>query len=283
MLFTDIFLWHTQPFFQEKKLVLRGSFLTKHWLNPHFYRQNKDIDFLANFPYNKAEMENITAQILQSIEKDANFEVIFTKNQLLDTWIDTPVPSFRWVLEGNIKNYQNPNTEIFVFSVDIAFGDTLVMPTLEWAYFSDFLQKNIFTQIICIEQALAWKLHGLVEFYDKGFRWQFKDVYDIYAMLQLPRLKNGSEQEITFFRINPITLQKCLKQAFLDKNTPIKVACKKIFDGSFGQSPNTKKQWDKFLTHDLKNQFTPQFPENISHLEVIKVVRDFFVENFGGG
>ncbi len=285
MLFNDIFLYHIQDFSQQKLLVLRGSFVMQHWLSPYFVRPAKDIDFLANFPYNKAYVTELLEKIIKSIENDVFFKVSFTDIALLDTWIDTPTPAFRIHLTGflnkKIENVKNQIFTPFAVQIDLAFGDTLTVEPVEWVYFSKNLQKNIKTLSICVEQALAWKIHGLVEFYDKGFRWQSKDLYDIYAILQIEKLQieksqiEKSYEEKSFFQINPEILKKCVQQAFLDKNTPMEIACQKIIDGSFGQSNNTSKQWAKFLGNDLQNQFTSYFTSNISHIEIIQEVRNF--------
>ncbi len=283
-MFQELFLYYAQPYFQPNLFILRGSFVTKQWVSPYFIRHSQDIDFLANFPYNKSFTLDIFNHILENIKKS---EFLMFENQIIydeitfqDTWIESSVPSLKLIVKGFFENTSFENTiktstkEYFDFSADIAFGDTLVDVPVIWNYHAPLLNTNISMLVASHTQALAWKIHGLVEFYEKGYRWQFKDVYDIYAICKTLELKGKTD---IFFELKENTLEKCLKQAFLDKKTDVRLSCKKIFDGSFGQSTKTTKQWTKFLEINLQHQFTTHFPPNISHLEVIKNVCDFIL------
>lgn len=245
----------------EKVVVFRGSLLTKNWIKEKYYRSVSDLDFLAVANYDKDLYINFIKNTLQKTQEISNLtnskdhlQIDINSLKTEDTWIETQSPSFRFSFDIQLNNLLFKDIQI-----DIAFGDTLVLPPNWTNYTCIISQKNINVFAIQPEQALAWKVHGLFDFYDKGGRWQTKDLYDIFCIL-----KTKSIQKEKF--------EKCILIAFQDKNTPIALSYSKMKNNTFGKSKGSQKKWEKFLTEKLNSQINK---EELELDTVIKTVKEF--------
>ncbi len=245
----------------ENLVVFRGSLLTKYWIKEKYYRSVSDLDFLAIVGYDKDLYSDFIKNVLQKTQEIAhssnpkiNLEIDINALKTEDTWTNTETPSFRFCFDVKLNNQLCKNLQI-----DIAFGDTLVLPALWTKYNCIISQKNINVFSIQTEQALAWKVHGLFDFYDRGARWQSKDLYDIFCIL-----KTQSIQKEKF--------EKCIPVAFEDKDTPICLSYSKMKNDTFGKSKGSHKKWNKFLTEKLKGEINK---EELELNQVIKTVKNF--------
>ncbi len=242
-------------------VVFRGSLLTKSWIKENYYRSVSDLDFLAIANYDKELYINFIKKTLQKAQEISdtsdsknNLQIDINSLKTEDTWTDTQTPSFRFYFNIKLNHTLFRNIQI-----DIAFGDTLVLPALWTKYNCIYSHKKINVFSVQHEQALAWKVHGLFDFYDRGARWQTKDLYDIFCIL-----KTQSIQKQKF--------QKCVLIAFEDKNTPISLSYSKMKNDLFGKSKGSQKKWQKFLTQKL-NYKTEK--EELELNKVIRTVKEF--------
>ncbi|AFM04220.1 protein of unknown function (DUF1814) [Bernardetia litoralis DSM 6794] len=245
----------------ENLVIFRGSLLTKNWIQDNYYRSVSDLDFLAIADYDRALYINFIKKTLQKTQENSellkqknNLEIDINSLKTEDTWVDTENPSFRFQFDVKLNNQLFENIQI-----DIAFGDTLVLPPLWKNYNCIISKKNITVFSVQTEQALAWKAHGLFDFYDRGGRWQSKDLYDVFCIL-----KTQSIQKEKF--------QKCILVAFEDKKTPISLSYLKMKNDTFGKSKGSQKKWDKFLTEKLNYQ---NDKKELELNNVIRVIKEF--------
>lgn len=253
----------------ENLVVFRGSLLTKNWIKGNYYRSVSDLDFLAIADYDRDLYINFikktlqkTQEISESSNQKYNVEIDINSLKIEDTWTNTETPSFRFYFDVKLNNILFENIQI-----DIAFGDTLVLPPLWTNYNCIISKKNINVFSIQTEQALAWKAHGLFDFYDKGGRWQTKDLYDVFCIL-----KTQSIQKEKF--------QKCILVAFEDKNTPISLSYSKMKNETFGKSKGSQKKWEKFLIQKLNYKTTKSELELNNVIKTVKEFLDPFLGNY---
>lgn len=253
----------------ENLVVFRGSLLTKNWIRGNYYRSVSDLDFLAIADYDRDLYINFIKKALQKIQEISessnqkyNVEIDINSLKTEDTWTNTETPSFRFYFDVKLNNILFENIQI-----DIAFGDTLVLPPLWTNYNCIISKKNINVFSIQTEQALAWKAHGLFDFYDKGGRWQTKDLYDVFCIL-----KTQSIQKEKF--------QKCILVAFEDKNTPISLSYSKMKNETFGKSKGSQKKWEKFLIQKLNYKTTKSELELNNVIKMVKEFLDPFLGNY---
>ncbi|MEM7039976.1 MAG: nucleotidyl transferase AbiEii/AbiGii toxin family protein, partial [Bacteroidota bacterium] len=136
---------------------------------------------------------------------------------------------------------------------DMAFADPVVPGPVRQMY-QGLLGWEFPVWTVVPEQALAWKVHGLFEFWDtqKG-RWRMKDLYDICLLMR------ACEMDSVVFRA-------ALKVAFEDRVTPFRVY-QKVLDGNFGQSRGSRQNWARFVA---------DYPANVeaeSHLDLLAEAR----------
>lgn len=247
----------------EKFVVFRGSLLTKNWIQPTYYRSVSDLDFLAIADYDKNTYTNLIQSILHKTQQlDKNIEIDIASLKVEDTWMETETPSFRFYFDVKLNN-----TLFEAIQIDVAFGDTLVIPIHKTKYNCLSSEKNIDVFTIQTEQALAWKTHGLFEFYDKGGRWQVKDLYDIFCILKTRK-------------IDTIKFAECIPIAFQDKKTPIAASYIKMKNNTFGISKGSQKKWNKFLSEKLNYATTPKELELENVIRTVKIFLDPFLGGY---
>ncbi|WP_291721689.1 nucleotidyl transferase AbiEii/AbiGii toxin family protein [Bernardetia sp.] len=246
----------------ESFVVFRGSLLTKSWIQPKYFRSVSDLDFLAISDYDKDAYTGFVKTVLKKTQElYQEIKIDLGSLKVEDTWTETENPSFRFYFDVKL------NYELFeAIQIDIAFGDTLVLPS-HWTKYECFSsEKNIDVFAVQTEQALAWKVHGLFEFYDKGGRWQVKDLYDVFCILKTRK-------------IDKIKFEKCIPIAFQDKKTPIALSYQKMKNGTFGKSKGSQKKWKKFLLEKLNYQNIPQELELDNVISRVKIFLDPVLTN----
>jgi len=231
---------------KTSELLLRGSLFTQSLVKPLF-RPADDIDFVADFTFSEKKTDIFVEQMINFSEKEGvNFlHQNFYKENI---WIQTPSPGRRY------RIFALMDREEIELQIDIAFGDTIFPKNCILDY-KDFEGKRIQIPSVAMEQMMAWKTHGLFEFWETDTRWQLKDLYDILLFLRSQK-------------INEDLFDKCLDFAFQDKKTPFSVY-QRILDNKFGQSKNTLKKWEKFVNRFEGKIITP------NHFELLKEVREF--------
>lgn len=226
--------------------LVRGSIITSQLVKPH-YRPANDIDLLMEGAY---DPQNADALIYALHDTEVNDHFFLHREQLEQEsiWLENPFPGRRYQIG---VAYQTQTEKI---QIDIAFGDTLCTAPQVMPY-QDQQDSLINLPTPSIEQMLAWKTHGLFEFWHINTRWQMKDLYDIYLLLLTQKIDN------TLF-------ERALRLAFEDKETPFSVY-EKVRNEEFGRSKNSQKHWQKFVEKMNGNVIVE------SHLLLIPPIRNF--------
>lgn len=237
----------------DKSIIVRGSLITRNWGFPKHFRKVQDLDFLIDMSFD----ENVGKEFIQKILAiDLEDFLYFEKEYKIDKiWGETENPGLRFVLPICICNKK------MQFQIDVAFNDPLIPQAIYWNY-PDIFGEKIQVQSILPELACAWKIHGLFEFWDKGYRWQAKTLYDIFIMLDTQEFDNRM-------------FKKAIEIAFKDRKTPFEVY-NRIFYDKFGMSKSSKKHWEKWL---LENEGRISYPTFDPMLKLMrKKVDSIFLE-----
>jgi hypothetical protein len=232
---------------EADKMIIRGSFITSNWVKPHFRAVN-DLDFLADYPIDTARGESYIRQLL-TVDLADGLHFFPNELQVEDTWTDTPLPGQRYQIPARLFDFE------FLLQIDLAFNDPLIPPAIWWEYPALLSELSTTIRTVRPELALAWKVHGLFEFWDKGGTWQIKDLYDIYLIIKTQILDNE-------------VFREALRIAFSDRNTPMHLY-QRVLAGEFGQSTNTRKHWQRFV-NKMEGKLTIS-----SHFELLAEVRKY--------
>jgi hypothetical protein len=231
----------------QNEMILRGSLLTRQLARPA-YRPAKDIDFLATFARDVARTDAFIDKILGlQIEGDAA-NILLDTFVAEDTWLNTDTPGRRYFVDISVE------TEIIRIQLDIAYNDTIYPDIYRLNYQLEGGGINVLPAVAA-ELLMAWKTHGLFEFWTQSDRWLMKDLYDIALLLQVCEIDT------------PLFID-CLRVAFADKKTPFSVYAKLQRD-DFGKSTKTRKHWLKFAERMNGNLIAD------NHLSILRLVRAF--------
>ncbi|MFN0203454.1 MAG: nucleotidyl transferase AbiEii/AbiGii toxin family protein [Bacteroidia bacterium] len=232
---------------QAEEVILRGSLLTRAWTKPHF-RQVRDLDFMAIYPFDEKRATDFVHSLCL-VNLDDEIQIFPDQMKTEVIWEETVSPGVRYLFPVKIA-------DIYLeIQIDMSFNDPLVPPAIWWEYPG---LLNIPTKIHTIrpELALAWKVHGLFEFWDlKAGQWKAKDLYDIYLIWKYQKLADALFEQALF-------------TAFEDRKMPLTLY-NRVLNNEFGQSKGSHKGWKKFL----KN--TPHPPETENHLQILSQLRTY--------
>lgn len=212
---------------RSQGLVLRGSFVLRHWVAPS-PRGCEDLDLLDTQARSNDELLRLFYDLLGAPFTGLSQEII---------WANSPWPGLR------LQFYSSEDS----LQIDIAHGDPLAaepvwqtMPSL-----TDLTDAGDY-QVLSVrpEIALAWKLHGLFEHLSGN--WRPKDLRDIMLLLRL-----NPEPEL---------LRKALLLAFSSREDPPELLTRLLY-GDLGQSSRSQKGWNKFCTElpDDEQRSLPAF------------------------
>lgn len=237
----------------ETKVIVRGSLITRLWGFPKHFRKVQDLDFLVDMPFDEIVGKKFVQKMLAIDFKDF---VTYTEDYKVEKiWEETESPGLRFKIPISVLD------EKIQFQIDVAFNDPLVPQAVYWNY-TDIFDNQIRVRSILPELACAWKIHGLFEFWDKGYRWQAKTLYDIFIILDTQNFDNQC-------------FQKAIEIAFKDRKTPFEVYNRILCD-KFGASKGSKKHWEKWL---LENEGRINYPTFEPMLTLMrKKIDSIFVE-----
>lgn len=212
---------------KEKNIVVRGSLITRAWTFPKHFRKVQDLDFLVDAPFDEEKGKEFVQKMLAiDLEDDL---ILGEDYKVYQIWEETENPGLRFEISAQFQESQ------MEFQIDVAFNDPLIPRAIEWDY-PTLLGTKIRVKTILPELACAWKIHGLFEFWDKGFRWQVKTLYDVFIILDTQSL----DREI---------FKKAIEIAFKDRKTPFEVY-QRVLSGEFGASKGSQKAWEKWLAEN---------------------------------
>ncbi len=237
---------------QAGELVVRGSLITRAWVQPH-YRPVDDIDFLADYARDaKRGLSFINEILAYDLQDFITYQV--NAISVVPTWVDTPLPGERLFVPTTVFG-QN-----LTLQIDLAYDDPLVPSSVQRTYpmLIPVWKAPIYT--IRPELACAWKVHGLFEFWGRrSTAWEMKDLYDIYLISQA-------------FPFDKAHFSEALRMAFSHRKTPLSVY-KRVLEGTFGQSKGTEKAWGRFYAKRDGRVIVA------NHKELLEKVR-FFLDDY---
>lgn len=239
----------SQVILKEKtaSFVFRGSLILRNWVFPN-RRLVNDLDLLGLIPYdiNACEVLIRTSCAIPSDDNDIIFHL--EKMEIQATWEHTEFPGCRIVLP---YSFLDSNDEI---QIDLSFWDT-VYPNPFIMKYQNISKQQFLVPTVPYETALAWKVHGLFEFWDQGGNWTPKTLYDIHLML-------------TYLDINSDHFQESILIAFKERKTPLSTY-NRILNQELGRSKGSRKSWKKFI----RRYSITNVPEN--NIELIEKHRKF--------
>ena len=218
----------------RNRLLLRGSFLTSHWVGPGI-RKCDDLDFLAlgsfenpsrNFSHFSDALRTALGQPLDDhvefLVDQMSVEVIFEETAWPGLRLTVPLESTS-DHKLNLEQYETP------LQIDLGFNDPLPkpQPTFE---FETAVGKVELTGS-SPELAFAWKLHGLVE--REGLGWRAKDLADLWL------LQNR-------FPFDQTKLKAAIKLAFESRDGPL-WRLDRLVHRRLGRTSGSRRRYARFL------------------------------------
>jgi len=232
---------------KSPRFVFRGSLILRNWVFPN-RRIVNDLDLLGLIPYDINACEDLIREACSLFPDEK--EIIFNTEtiDIQATWEHTEFHGCRIILP---YSFLGENDEI---QIDLSFWDT-VYPAPMIMDYQDISQKQFKVPTVPYETALAWKVHGLFEFWDQGGNWTPKTLYDIHLML-------------SHLDINSDIFQQSILIAFKERKTPLSTY-HRMLDQKLGRSKGSRKSWGKFIRkHSISNV-------SKDHIELIEKHRAF--------
>lgn len=228
---------------KEVDFIFRGSLVLRNWVYPH-RRIVKDLDLLGTMPYDKEVCKDLLCDAINL--SNFNDNIVFDAQGivLVETWQNTEFPGVKITLPYHFLGENN------AIQMDFGFNDTIYPAPIIMDYKAIFGETFSFPTVP-FEVALAWKVHGLVEFWylDKA-AWSSKTLYDIHLM-------------INHLAIDKTVFQQIIWIAFEERKTPL-WNCQELLRQGFGTSRRSRKSWGKFFR---KYGITTMTKTNIELLE----------------
>ena len=210
----------------SENLVVRGILATSIWLRP-FHRPVQDIDLMAE-RHDPAEWgKDFVLRGLKAEYEDDGVEIVQAGIEAEVSWADTELPGMRFQVPVRLGG------KLEIVQIDLAAWDTLALPAVWMDYPGMRPNTDFSVHTVVPEQACAWKMHGLFEFWDTSGTWRIKDLYDSVMIFRSVKVDQN-------------LLLMALKQAFLDRATPAEV-CGRFLQGNFGTSGGSRKHWKQFV------------------------------------
>lgn len=217
---------------KEPVLILRGGLVTRELLKP-LPRPVDDVDFLALCT--EAEGQETLARLANGRSRD--FELAL--ESIERTWQETEFPGLRASCRA-----KGPGGSVLV-QIDVGFGDPRAAP--ERALRLPGARYDI--QAVALETMLAWKIHGMFERGDGG--WRAKDLVDVHD------LETRCEDRALASR--------CLRLAFDSRGDDFSI-CQRFLHGEWGASRGSRRKWRQFRRRRAEFDPSREFPEDLQEL-----------------
>lgn len=233
---------------ESLEFVFRGSLILRNWVFPHIRIVN-DLDILGLIPLDLNICKQIILDAVYSNDNSENIIFNIKELEVKKTWEHTEFPGARIILP---YSFLGINDEI---QIDFGFDDTIFPAPIIMNYKNITREQYFQVPTVPVEVALAWKVHGLFEFWDQGGNWTPKTLYDIHLIL-------------SHLEINKTIFQTAILTAFRERKTPLHTY-NRILNQQLGRSKGSRKSWKKFLRRNSIKDIS----EN--HIEIIEKHRIF--------
>lgn len=212
----------------KNHLLLRGSFLTSHWVGPGI-RKCDDLDFLAleSFKNPSQHFARFVDRFRSALAQSLDDHVTFLVDQMTEEIIfeETLSPGLRFQIPFESDNLRTQP----LLQIDFGFNDPLPEPQPTFEF--QTAAGNVSLTGSSPELAFAWKLHGLVE--RDGLGWRAKDLADLWL------LQNQ-------FQFDQDKLSAAIKVAFESRDGPL-WRLDRLIRKQVGKSSGSRRRYARFL------------------------------------
>lgn len=190
--------------------VLKGSLLTRQYLNDRDVRDAQDIDFLyAGEVYDGEEAyEKFTDWLIQATEMNLNDGVVFESFRNAPDWEEfsygmaDDFPTTNAEIAYQFKDETGKLSRYYYLDLDVSFNFEMTIQPIPLEYTSEFFGNFHLPHTTPLSIQVAWKLHQMI------VRPRFKDLYDLKYLLSHPAYDNQALQE---------TLQEIVTECSFDR------------------------------------------------------------------
>jgi Nucleotidyl transferase AbiEii toxin, Type IV TA system len=254
----------------NEPFVLKGSLLTRQYLEDPGIRYVEDIDFLylGKIKDTNHANETFTNWMIQVTEMDLNDGIKFTSFRENAFW--------RYIDYAMADDFPTINTDLtYVFTdepdeyhelyLDISFNLEMDLEPVPLEYRPVFGDSFIVPYSVPLSIQVAWKLHQTI------VRPRFKDLYDLKYLLSHPSYDDQALQ---------VTLQTLVNECSMDASTTKADIKKVLVDDLRGLYPSLSK--DYFLSkyaagenqEDYFNAFVAELRKIMDHAGINQKVFD---------
>lgn len=219
------------------ELVLRGGLVMRELIAP-LRRPVDDVDFLALC----SEAEG--RERLSTLGRGRSGDFELSLGLIEQTWEETEFPGLRAPC-----TVTGPGGEIVV-QIDVGFGDPRATP--ERPLRLPGCRRDI--AAVGLETMLAWKIHGIFERGDGG--WRAKDLIDVH--------------DLTERCVDQSTAVRCLALAFESRGDEFSI-CERFLQEEWGMSRGSRRKWRQFRRRRAEFDASRRFPEDLQ--EVVETLR----------
>lgn len=196
---------------QRDVFVLRGGLVTARYCAPH-PRAVADVDFLAELPFDRDDLEQRLAAVLDARVDDG---LTYDAPRTEVIWEETEFPGLRVQLQVAGEGLQ----------IDIGCGDPMHGGPIDVE-----IVEGATVRVCRPETMLAWKVHGLFE--RSGGRWRAKDLHDIDLLIR-------------FADLDDQLIAPSIELAFASRGDELSLA-RRLLSGEMGGSRSSRRTWRTF-------------------------------------
>lgn len=232
--------------------VLKGSLLTRQYLEDKEVRDAQDIDFLyAGKVYDEEEAYKIFSEWLnKAIKMDLNDDVVFEFDE--DDWDDVnygmadDFPTTNTDISYQFKDESGKLSHYYFLKLDVSFNLEMSIQPVPLEYTSEFLGNFHLPYTTPISIQVAWKLHQMI------VRPRFKDFYDLKYLLSHPSYDKQALSE---------TVQEIVNECSFDRSISKEDIKKILVDDLYDLFPLMHQDPDliKYAGEGSRNMYYIQF------------------------
>lgn len=208
---------------EAQSLVVRGSFILRHWAKP-FERRCDDLDLLDTRQRTTEQLLTLVQAVLAQRVPSQDIKLELMDHQII--WPNTAWPGLRIFL----KPVDVASTDYL--QVDLSQGDPLNhSPIPLWLNRETQSGSQLLIYSVIPEIALAWKIHGLFEHISGN--WRSKDLFDVWLLLKTQTIDHS-------------VFKDALALAFSSREDPLEILVRLLY-GDFGLSTRAQRAWRQWM------------------------------------
>ncbi|NQX70359.1 nucleotidyl transferase AbiEii/AbiGii toxin family protein [Paenibacillus alba] len=199
--------------------VLKGSVLTRQFMDNRELRSVEDIDFLYAGKIKDVEQarETFTNWMIQVTELDLNDGILFRsfRDNAFWRYIDYAMADDFPTVNTDIAYYfegeQGEARQYHEFCLDVSFNLELEIEPVSLKYQPVFADSFLVPLTVPLSIQVAWKLHQTI------VRPRFKDLYDLIYLLSHPTYDQHALKETLQALVNECNIDRAITNADIKK------------------------------------------------------------------